>query len=150
VTLDGDGQHRAKDALELIAACRDGAQFVIGERPFSLSMPLRSKIGNYFTRALLQGLFPGCPADSQSGFRAFERPFLEQVVRAIEGRRYETELQILLLAMERRVRIATVSIPTIYVDRNRASHFRPFIDSARIYKTLFDWVWNRKVRANAG
>lgn len=140
VTLDGDGQHRPEDIPLLAAACRDGAEFVIGERLELNEMPLRSRIGNTATAALLKKIFPGCPTDTQSGFRATDRRFLKLITSSIKGRRYETELLILLLALEKRLRIDTVPIPTIYLNANRASHFRPLTDSARICNALVGWI----------
>ncbi len=35
-----------------------------------------------------------------------------------------------------RRRISTVPVPTLYINGNRSSHFRPVIDSLRIYRTL--------------
>jgi len=72
--------------------------------------------------------------------RALERSFAAEVVRLIQGRRYETELHILLLALEQRRRICTVPIPTVYLDGNRSSHFRPVTDSLRIYWALLGWL----------
>ncbi len=55
----------------------------------------------------------------------------------IQPKRYETELQILLLGSSARQRIiGTVDIPTIYIDGNRASHFRPIRDGLRIYRVM--------------
>jgi len=132
VTLDGDGQHRPADIPRLVAACREGADLVIGERALFSCMPLRSRIGNTLTSAFLSRLDPRAPLDTQSGFRAIDRRFLEEIARRVEGRRYETEIEVLLLALSQRRRIAAVPIPTIYLDRNRASHFRPLADSLRI------------------
>jgi hypothetical protein len=60
-------------------------------------------------------------------------------VRAVPGSRYETEFQILLLALSRQQRIASVTIPTIYIDNNRSSKFRPLTDSVRIAHALIRW-----------
>ena len=137
VTIDGDGQHRPADIPRLVAACREGADLVIGERALFSCMPLRSRIGNTLTSAFLSRLYPRAPIDTQSGFRAIDRRFLEEIGRRVEGRRYEMEIQVLLLALSQGRRIATVPIPTIYLDRNRASHFRPLADSLRIAAAIF-------------
>ena len=140
VTLDGDGQHRPADIPRLVAACRDGADLTIGERALFCTMPLRSRIGNTLTGSFLRRVYPGCPADTQSGFRAIDRPFLEQIVRSVEGSRYEMELSVLLLALSQGRRIATVPIPTLYFHGNRSSHFRPLRDSLRIAATVVRWL----------
>jgi len=140
VTLDGDGQHRPADIPRLVAASRDGADLVIGERALFCTMPLRSRIGNTLTGSFLRRFYPGCPADTQSGFRAIDRPFLEEIVRSVEGSRYEMELSVLLLALSQGRRIATVPIPTLYFQGNRSSHFRPLRDSLRIAATVVRWL----------
>jgi glycosyltransferase involved in cell wall biosynthesis len=139
VTLDGDGQHRPEDIPLLLAAWRGGADLVIGARGFVGNTPLRSRIGNTLIRGFLRRLYPACPADTQSGFRALDRSFAEQVVRRVAGARYETETHMLLLAMDEGHPIATVPIPTIYSEGNRSSHFRPLRDSARIGLSVLRW-----------
>jgi len=140
VTLDGDCQHRPADIPRLLRAWKDGgAALIIGERLQLEAMPLRSRLGNTLTRALLRRLYPASPRDTQSGLRALDRSFVEEVVRVVKGRRYETELHILLLALDQQQQIRTVPIPTVYLDGNRSSHFRPVIDSLRIYWALLGW-----------
>ncbi|MEO6992523.1 MAG: PIG-L family deacetylase [Lacunisphaera sp.] len=140
VTLDGDGQHRPEDIPRLIRAVREGNHaLVIGERQAREKMPLRSRFGNTLTAELMKLLHPGTPTDTQSGYRAFRRDFVREIVGKIRGGRYETELEILLLALRQGRSIGSVGIPTVYLDGNRLSHFRPILDSWRIYRTLFRW-----------
>ena len=137
VTLDGDKQHRPQDIPKLIEAYSEGAEFIIGERENINTMPLRSRIGNTLTRIFLRKVVsPSCPLDTQSGFRAFDRQFLQRIVEQVKGGRYETEIQILLLAIKENRKIATVPIPTIYLNGNRSSHFRPGLDSIRIFISI--------------
>lgn len=136
ITIDGDGQHRPDDIPALAAACLDGAEFVLGQRTGYRAMPLRSRLGNSLTRRLLTRLFPGCPQDTQSGLRAFHRDFIQSTASILRPGRYETELQMLLLAIRQHRRITTVPIPTLYFDQNRSSHFRPLVDSVKIYVSL--------------
>ena len=138
VTLDGDGQHRPEDIPRMVRTAADGSySLVIGERLEREKMPLRSRLGNTLTALLMKFLYPAAPIDTQSGLRAFDREFLRDVVERIKGGRYETELEILLLALRERRRIGSVPIPTVYLDGNRLSHFRPIVDSGRIYSALF-------------
>jgi LmbE family N-acetylglucosaminyl deacetylase len=140
ITIDGDGQHRPCDIPRLVRAWREkGAALVIGERDQFGRMPLRSRVGNTVTSALLRRLYARSPRDTQSGFRALDRSFVAEILRLIEGRRYETELQVLLLALRHRRTICTVPIQTLYLNGNRSSHFRPILDSLRIYWVLLTW-----------
>jgi LmbE family N-acetylglucosaminyl deacetylase len=137
VTLDGDGQHRPADLPRLTHTLQEGeCALVIGERLAQSDMPFRSMLGNVLTSCPIRVLHPAAPVDTQSGFRAFHPAFVREVVETMKGGRYETELKILLLALRRSRRIGSVIIPTVYLNGNRLSHFRPLIDSWRIYRTL--------------
>jgi len=72
----------------------------------------------------------------------------EEIVARVDGRRYETEMRILLLALTEGRPIASVPIPTLYLDGNRSSHYRPLGDSLRILRTVLRWA--RPARAGAG
>lgn len=140
VTIDSDGQHNPEDIPRLWKACASHrAALVIGERLEFEVMPWRSRLGNSLTRAIFRSLYPFAPQDTQSGLRAMSRDFVAQVVESIKPQRYETELQILLLALQNRLRVSTIKIQTVYFDRNRLSHFRPVSDSFRIYWALLRW-----------
>jgi len=135
VTIDGDGQHRPGDLPAIVQAWREGADLVIGERPLADMAP-RRRWGNDFMAALVRSIYPDCPADSQSGYRGFDRTLVQSVVGRVSGARYETELRILLLALSEGRRLAAVPIPTLYLDGNRSSHYRPLADSIRIWAAL--------------
>jgi LmbE family N-acetylglucosaminyl deacetylase len=140
ITLDGDGQHRPEDIPRLASAMVEGNHaLVIGERLAREKMPLRSRLGNTITAGVMKLVHPAAPTDTQSGYRAFHRNFVREIVEKINGGRYETELEILLLALRQKKNIGSVTIPTVYLEGNRLSHFRPIIDSWRIYRTLFRW-----------
>jgi hypothetical protein len=104
-----------------------------------LEMPGRSRAGNTLATHAIRWLYPHAPSDTQSGMRAFSHALVEEIARRISGSRYETEFQILLLALSKGKRIATVSIPTIYIDNNRSSKFRPVIDTLRIARAMIHW-----------
>ncbi len=140
VTLDGDGQHRPEDIPRLAREMIDGGHaLVIGERLARKKMPLRSRFGNTITAGVLKLVYPAAPTDTQSGYRAFHRDFVREIVEKIHGGHYETELEILLLALRQGRSLGSVTIPTVYLDGNRLSHFRPIVDSWRIYRALFRW-----------
>jgi glycosyltransferase involved in cell wall biosynthesis len=141
VTLDSDGQHQPSDITQLVkTAICEQADLVMGERLERGHMPWRSRLGNNLTMALVRWLYPSAPRDTQSGMRALSFPFLADVVEVIKGRRYETELEILLLALEQRRALATFEIETVYFQDNRFSHFKPIRDSWRVYRMFFRWI----------
>lgn len=148
ITLDADGQHPCADIPYLVKKIVSGAEMAIGERQLRL-MPGRSRIGNTLATGALRWFYPQAPIDTQSGMRAFTRDFVEDIVRSVPGSRYETEFQILLLALSKKRRIATTSIPTIYIDNNRSSKFRPVTDSLRIMHALIRWRLSHLLPAKA-
>jgi LmbE family N-acetylglucosaminyl deacetylase len=142
ITLDGDGQHQPTDIPRLAgASIESGADLVLGERLNHDAMPWRSRLGNRITARILRWLYPAAPIDTQSGLRALNREFVGETVRVLRGGRYETELQMLLLALEQRRGVRTRTISTLYFNGNELSHFRPLLDSWRIYRAL--WHWRR-------
>lgn len=138
VTLDADGQHPPAEIPKVTQAAMAGAEMVIGGRSVR-DMPGRSRVGNTLATGAIRWLYPEAPSDTQSGLRAFSYGFVEEIVRHVSGSRYETEFQVLLLALSQRRRLTTVSIPTIYIDNNRSSKFRPVTDSLRIFRALVKW-----------
>lgn len=142
VTLDADAQHRASDLVNLVHALRDsGAALAIGVRDQFAAMPLRSRIGNEVMGSAIRWAFPAAPVDTQSGFRAHTRRFIAFLVEHLDGRRYETELQILAHALAQGP-VASISIPTVYQDNNRSSHFQPLRDSLRVLAALGKFWFN--------
>lgn len=142
ITLDGDAQHRPADIPRVAQAlCDAGAAMAIGTRVAFHTMPLRSRLGNEITGGVLRLLYAPCPRDTQSGFRAFTPEFAAQAAAGMRGQRYETELYILLSALEQPRGVATVPIPTVYLAGNRSSHFKPLQDSLRIFRALFASWW---------
>ncbi|MEO5802404.1 MAG: PIG-L family deacetylase [Verrucomicrobiota bacterium] len=138
ITIDADGQHNPEDIDRMVAAWADHRPgLLIGERLEFAAGPLRSRLGNSLTSTILKRFYPTSPSDTQSGLRGMDRAFVNEIVRSIKPQRYETELRILLLALELRLNISTIAIQTIYFDQNRLSHFRPVLDSMRIYWVLF-------------
>lgn len=138
VTLDADGQHPPKEIPSLVQAIAAGADMAIGGRQLE-KMPGRSRLGNTLVTGALKWFYPHAPKDTQSGLRAFTQGFVQEIVSTVPGSRYETEFQILLLALSQQRSIVSTSIPTIYIDNNRSSKFRPVTDSLRIMHALIRW-----------
>lgn len=138
VTADADGQHLPADMLAVAAvALKNPACLVLGTRAFSGDVPLRSRFGNDLTRLVFR-LFTGHSLkDTQTGLRAIPRDLLAKLA-AVKTNRYAFELEMLLIASRERIPLLTQPIQTVYLENNLSSHFRPVMDSARIY-----WVFVR-------
>lgn len=142
VTADADGQHAIQDVVKvadsLEASFTDIEGVVIGMRNLTSSqIPWKSRIGNTVTSAVVKVLFGRYLQDTQTGLRGFQLAQLQQLEK-VRGDRFEYNMNVLLDLMGRGVEIRKVSIQTIYHDdTNSVSHFRPLIDSLRIYLIIF-------------
>ena len=138
VTLDADGQHRPMDAARIGEVLRGGdGELILGSRGFDarFTMPLRSRLGNLVTRQVFYRLTRVWLPDSQTGLRGIPTRLIEPLL-ALPSDGYEFETDMLLLAVRQGVPISEVPIQTIYLQGNAGSHFRPVLDSLRIYKRL--------------
>ena len=132
VTIDGDGQHDPSDIPHLIARARDtGADLVVGVRD-PRRMPLKSRIGNHFSRLLFVIGTATFVADTQSGFRVLSRRLVSDLLDRVTWKGYETESEVLWKSIALGYRVASVRISTIYIDENRRSQFDAWRDSTRI------------------
>ncbi|MEU8662843.1 bifunctional glycosyltransferase family 2/GtrA family protein [Actinoplanes philippinensis] len=136
VCADSDGQHRVED-IEAVAArlSTSPAAMVLGVRRFTGPVPARSRFGNAATRVLFRMVTGLAVTDTQTGLRGYPARMLGWLDR-VPGDRFEYELKLLLRAARERLPVEEVEIATVYLDGNSSSHFRPVIDSARIYGPL--------------
>ena len=134
ITVDADGQHLIADVLEVAkAAIENPNDLVVGSRRFrKTGIPLRSRLGNILTRTIFRLATGISVRDTQSGLRFLPGELLDKVCR-MPGERYEFELRMLTEIASAGIGIRQPEISTTYVDGNRSSHFRPLLDSARIY-----------------
>lgn len=116
VTVDGDGQHTAADALRCareLEAHPDS--LVLGVRQFDgADVPLRSRIGNQATIWCFRVLCGVGVSDTQTGLRAIGTDFLRALC-TVPGDRYEFETNMLLATSRLGIPIREVpSAPSIW------------------------------------
>lgn len=143
--LDADGQHDEKDLPRLYETfLREKADFLIGARDFDTGyVPLRSRVGNKVTKVFSAIMLGAQLPDTQSGYRLISRRYLEQELAHIPGGRYETEMQMIAIAIRGDYQLASEPIKTIYEEGNHSSHFHVLRDSFLIYRKLFTiWLGN--------
>lgn len=136
VTADADGQHTPDDIAKIAdALLAHPDALVLGSRD-KKAMPLRSKAGNTLTCGVF-GLLTGLwISDTQTGLRGLPASSLE-AFSALDGDRYEYEINMLIKANELKIPVEEVSIETIYIDNNASSHFNGLKDGLKIYKLMF-------------
>lgn len=133
VIADADGQHRPDDILRVVRKLqRHPSAIILSQRSFSGAVPLRSLWGNQIT-SIIFWLWTGrYLRDTQSGLRGIPFHQLPALCR-LKNDRYDFELRSLLEMIRQKIPIETVPIRTIYLDGNRDSKFRPWVDSLKIY-----------------
>lgn len=134
VCADSDGQHAVPDILRVAGRLKsmEGRTLVLGERRFTGEVPLRSRAGNALTRRLFTLTTGRSLHDTQTGLRGYPAAMLPWL-QTVRGDRYEYELNVLLQSARAGHRIESTDIATIYIADNDTSHFRPVVDSFRVY-----------------
>lgn len=139
ITADADGQHLVRDLVKVFEELKDTTGWLIlGTRDFDQGhVPKKSKFGNKMTTSIFR-LFYGMKInDTQTGLRGISYDLIEEFI-AIEGDRFEYEINMLIKAVKDGVLIREIGIETVYLNDNETSHFRPFIDSFLIYRHLLN------------
>lgn len=137
ILVDGDDTYLADEAPSLLKPILNGeADMVVGERLAAASdhnMRRMNQFGNRLIVGYINRLFGTKYRDVLSGYRVFNRRFLENVPVLTAGFEVETEITLQALAEGLRV----VEIPIHYRNRpeDSQSKLRPFADGYRIILT---------------
>lgn len=137
IMLDSDGQHDPNEIAtfkEKIEHTK--APFIIGTRLQTHQMPLKSKLGNMSMAWAFKLVTGKKLVDTQSGYRALSKKFIEVFLSQCKPGRYETEMKMLFLAAKQSDHIEQIPISTIYIDDNKNSKFRPIQDSVRVLSSF--------------
>ncbi len=136
ITMDADGQHSASDVPKFVEKINENPlSIVLGARDFnSTDTPESSKFGCKFSNFWVRVSTGVSVSDSQSGFRAYPVDALQRL-RCL-SRRYNYEVEILVKCIWAGLAVQSVNIAVNYNPETiKASHFRPFVDNARISLT---------------
>ena len=138
LTMDSDGQHDPDDIAKFrdLLIERPNLDFALGERLDRRTMPVKSRIGNSVATALFRLQMGTSIRDTQTGMRLLCKAFARRVHDEVRPGRYETEMDMLILAAHTLARIDSVGIRTIYLDGNAATKFRALTDSWRVLARL--------------
>lgn len=137
VTADSDGQHSLVDINRVKEEAKNAVDTLfLGSRGFEKdNVPFKSRFGNRFSAAYFRMASGKKIRDTQTGLRAIPSCLFDLALKT-PGSRFEFEMNFLLAAV-REAPLTEVPIETIYEDQGEkhVTHFRPFQDSIRIYKT---------------
>ncbi len=138
ITIDADGQHDPEDIPSLIKAIPEGQRpLVIGKRSGMEQeiVPWTSFWGRRFSNFWIWASCGKWVSDSQSGFRIYPLP--EILHLRSRARRYQFEVEILVLAIWSGLPVIEVPVTVLYGPaRERVSHFRPWRDFWRNTRTF--------------
>jgi len=144
LTIDADGQHQPADGAQLLAAAAQTRALVLGSRQGMIGehVPWTSRFGRGFSNFWVFVCGGPKVSDSQSGFRLYPLP--ESLNLGVFARRYQFEVEILVLAKRRGLAIWEAPISVVYQPQGgRISHFRPWLDFWRNSKTFSRLLWQR-------
>lgn len=134
LTADGDGQHLKKDILHIRdTALKNPISLTLGVRDMiNNDIPKNSKIGGDMSRAYMKWSTHLYCLDTQTGLRAIPSNLFDLFLKT-PGERYDFEMNFLVDAA-RVAKIKEELIETVYENNNEGSHFKPLLDTYRIYK----------------
>lgn len=140
VMVDGDDTYPASAVHKLIAAVIDGhADMSIGDRLSNGSYSEQNKrgfhdLGNNLVRWLVNFCFHSDLHDIMTGYRAFNKCFVENIPILSDG--FEVETEMTVSALDRKLSLC--EIPIDYKDRPKGSFSKlnTFRDGFRVLKTI--------------
>ena len=133
IAIDADGQHFAKDLPTFINKLEtEKAAIIIGARNMDQSsVPGKSNFGNRFSNFWFKIETGIIAPDTQSGYRLYPLLLIKNI--SFITRKYEFEIEVLVRAAWKGVKIESIPVSVYYPPANeRVSHFRPFKDFTRI------------------
>ena len=144
ITIDADGQHYPQDAFKLIAAipARKRA-IVVGAREGmeGAHIPWTSRFGRKFSNFWVWAAGGAVLSDSQSGMRLYPLP--EAILLNTKARRFQFEVEILVMARRKGLKVVETPVRVVYNPDKRISHFRPFVDFLRNSQTFARLIFTR-------
>lgn len=137
VTADSDGQHKTADIKRIAEALAEKPEaLILGVRDFTgPDVPPKSRGGNLLTIRLFHLLYGKYISDTQTGLRGIGRALLPRM-NELRGSRFEYEMGMLIDVVRQDTEIVEVPIETVYQEENKGTHFRPIVDSVKIYAYL--------------
>ena len=139
ITADSDGQHAIDDIIKIAAELNEAKEetLILGTRDFNLEhVPFKSRKGNKITTQVFKLLYGKKINDTQTGLRGLTYDFVKDCI-ALDGERFEYEINMLIEAVKKKIKISEPTIETIYFNNNSETHFRPIKDSLKIYNVMF-------------
>ncbi len=147
ITADCDGQHSFDAIQDVVKEAEESANtakgpaIIIGGRfkDDKDVIPLKSRIGNGFTRGVFKIATGISIYDTQTGLRAIPKRLFNEMLK-IKGDRYEYEMNMLLQISTWGVPYKEIPIKTIYFDNNAGTNFHPMRDSFLVISQILKYI----------
>jgi glycosyltransferase involved in cell wall biosynthesis len=136
VTIDADGEHRPEEIPKLIHPLYNGTDIVAGSRFLGDGKNFTTRlnqIGNKLLNLSITMMTGKYITDSQTGFRAFKKAFLNQVILKSDG--FEIESEITVKGLRNGFKLEEIPI---FCSRreNGKSKLRIAFDGFRMFTTI--------------
>lgn len=142
ITLDTDGQHFPSDIpnfIEALEASENKKILMIGDRNMNNADVLaRSAKGNRVSTFWMKAATGLKLHDSQSGFRLYPIQAMKGIRFMKSTKKFEFEIEVIVKSYWADIEVVHVPIEILYDMEERVSHFRPFMDIARMV-VLYIW-----------
>lgn len=142
ITLDTDGQHFPYDIpnfIEALDASINKNILIIGDRNMNeADVFAQSAKGNRVSTYWMKAATGLQLRDSQSGFRLYPIKEMEGIRFMKSTKKFEFEIETIVKSYWSGTEIMHVPIHVLYDMKERVSHFRPFMDIARMV-VLYIW-----------
>lgn len=142
ITLDTDGQHFPSDIpnfIEALEASDNKSVLMIGDRNMnSADVLATSAKGNRVSTFWMKAATGLKLQDSQSGFRLYPIKDMVNINFMKATKKFEFEIEVIVKSYWADISIIHVPIKVLYDLNERVSHFRPFMDIARMV-VLYTW-----------
>ncbi len=143
ITLDTDGQHFPDDLPAFITALEkseDKNLFIIGDRNMNEADVLATSAkGNRVSGFWVRSVTGLQLTDTQSGFRLYPIKALQKIRFLRWTSKFEFETEVIVRSHWRGIRVMNIPIKVLY-PKDRVSHFRPFMDIARIVVLIIGFL----------
>lgn len=142
VMVDADSTYPANRVHDLMAPITSSAaDMVVGDRISDGSYSQQNgrrfhEAGNRLVQSTINRVFGGSLNDILSGYRAFSQRFIETYPVMVSGFELETDLSI--HALDKRIRVAEISVEYRERPSGSNSKLNTFTDGARVLITLFN------------
>ena len=141
VILDADSQHDADEIPFLLTGIQEGFDLVIGSRAQrKKSIPVYRRIGQRILLQFSRFLVPHTISDSESGFRAFSRRAINELILVQDG--FAVEAEMLAVATEKHLKTTEVPISVRYL--RDSSTLNPFRHGLGVLAQIIGMISDRR------